>query len=137
MEWEAGAADPLSNLISIPNHPDSPRMKSSSSVTTSEAHPSTPSSSDESDLERVKQVAQGEGPGVRIGGLERGHRKTGDLGPNAAAALPCDSVIKASETSVFQSEKWSDSVRLGMTLKPQPPFPVPGQTLLIYHSTPS
>lgn len=32
-----------------------PRMKSSSSVTTSEAHPSTPSSSDESDLERVKQ----------------------------------------------------------------------------------
>lgn len=32
-----------------------PRMKSSSSVTTSEAHPSTPSSSDDSDLERVKQ----------------------------------------------------------------------------------
>lgn len=32
-----------------------PRMKSSSSVTTSEAHPTTPSSSDESDLERVKQ----------------------------------------------------------------------------------
>lgn len=32
-----------------------PRMKSSSSVTTSEAHPSAHSSSDESDLERVKQ----------------------------------------------------------------------------------
>lgn len=33
-----------------------PRMKSSSSVTTSsEAHPSAPSSSDDSDLERVKQ----------------------------------------------------------------------------------
>ncbi|EDL23132.1 vasodilator-stimulated phosphoprotein, isoform CRA_e, partial [Mus musculus] len=32
-----------------------PRMKSSSSVTTSEAHPSTPCSSDDSDLERVKQ----------------------------------------------------------------------------------
>ncbi|EPQ05963.1 Vasodilator-stimulated phosphoprotein [Myotis brandtii] len=31
------------------------RMKSSSSVTTSEAHPATPSSGDESDLERVKQ----------------------------------------------------------------------------------
>lgn len=34
---------------------NSSRMKSSSSVTTSEAHPSTPSSSDDSDLERVKQ----------------------------------------------------------------------------------
>lgn len=32
-----------------------PRMKSSSSVTTSDAHPSTSSSSEESDLERVKQ----------------------------------------------------------------------------------
>lgn len=32
-----------------------PRMKSSSSVATSDAHPPTPSSSDESDLERVKQ----------------------------------------------------------------------------------
>lgn len=32
-----------------------PRMKSSSSVTASEAHPATSSSSDESDLERVKQ----------------------------------------------------------------------------------
>lgn len=32
-----------------------PRMKSSSSLITSEAHPSTPSSADESDLERVKQ----------------------------------------------------------------------------------
>lgn len=32
-----------------------PRMKSSSSVTTSEAHPSMPSSSDDSNLERVKQ----------------------------------------------------------------------------------
>uniref|UniRef100_A0A2K5RWQ7 WH1 domain-containing protein n=1 Tax=Cebus imitator TaxID=2715852 RepID=A0A2K5RWQ7_CEBIM len=32
-----------------------PRMKSSSSVTTSETHPCTPSSSDDSDLERVKQ----------------------------------------------------------------------------------
>lgn len=57
LEREAGEADPLSNHISVPNHTDSPRMKSSSSVTTSEAHPSTPSSSDESDLERVKQVA--------------------------------------------------------------------------------
>lgn len=32
-----------------------PRMKSSSSMTASEAHPSTPSAADESDLERVKQ----------------------------------------------------------------------------------
>lgn len=32
-----------------------PRMKSSSSVATSEAHPPTSSSSDESELERVKQ----------------------------------------------------------------------------------
>lgn len=32
-----------------------PRMKSSSSVAMSEAHPSPPSSSDDSDLERVKQ----------------------------------------------------------------------------------
>ena len=48
-------SQPLSNLFSVLNHTNSPRMKSSSSVTASEAHPATSSSSDESDLERVKQ----------------------------------------------------------------------------------
>ena len=66
---EAGEADPLSNLVSAPHHATSPRMKSSSSVATSEAHPPTPSSSDESDLERVKQV--GEGTGGEAWGIER------------------------------------------------------------------
>lgn len=47
------------SLTSSLSHANSSRMKSSSAVTTSEAHPSAHSSSDDSDLERVKQVALG------------------------------------------------------------------------------
>lgn len=63
-----GGRPSLSTLISAPNHTLPPRMKSSSSMTTSEAHTSTPSSGDESDLERVKQVAWRGDWGVRFGG---------------------------------------------------------------------
>lgn len=56
-----GRGGRLFNLILSQTTPSLSRMKSSSSVTTSEVHPSTPSSSDESDLERVKQVAWGGG----------------------------------------------------------------------------
>lgn len=43
------------------------RMKASSSVTTSEAHPQTHSSGEESELERVKQVALGQELERRMG----------------------------------------------------------------------
>lgn len=64
-------------------------MKSSSSVTTSEAHAPTPSAADESDLERVKQVAWG-GSRRRGWELERGRRKERDMGPGSATDLPHD-----------------------------------------------
>lgn len=56
-------------------------MKSSPSITASEAQSSTHSSGEESDLERVKQVTWDGGWG---GGwkLDRGHRKGGDLRPD-------------------------------------------------------
>lgn len=83
-------SQPLSNLFSVLNHTNSPRMKSSSSVTASEAHPATSSSSDESDLERVKQVLWG----WRI---ERSYRKKGEL--DSCSALTCCGFLeKALET---------------------------------------
>lgn len=98
-------------------------MKSSSSVTTSEAHPAPPSSGDESDLERVKQVAWLGDWGCGSGGYKRGHRKKRDLGLNSATDLPCDSRKGLGDTQFVVGEvEGFDQVRDDMSVSSTTPL---------------